>query len=145
MLQIRRLRGMNPSWGLAYGLVALLLCVSVGNHPVLAQSSFTVGEGFITGSVWTNTYNSTIDPNGLTNAYQRWAASVNVSVGDSLSKSTSSGLPFSLMKSFICAAWVPLHSSMLTSLTFLYTEGYGRCYCHTFILLLTEVVNILFV
>lgn len=63
----------------------------MGMH-VQAQTArqYTVGSGYINGSLWTNQFNGAVDPLGLENAYQNWSSSVNVTVGDSLSMSLPS-------------------------------------------------------
>jgi hypothetical protein len=64
-----------------YMLVAFLFCETIGNHFVQA-TMYVVGVGFIPGGIWTNTLNGNINSTGLQDAYQQWASSVSIAVGD---------------------------------------------------------------
>ncbi|KAH8953261.1 hypothetical protein BDL97_08G015000 [Sphagnum fallax] len=66
-----------------YMLVAFLFCETIGNHFVQA-TTYLVGDRFIPGAIWTNTLNGTINSTGLQDAYQQWASSVSIAVGDSI-------------------------------------------------------------
>lgn len=82
------------------------LCLNMGMH-VQAQTAkrYTVGSGYINGSLWTNTLDGVVDATGLENAYKNWSSSVNVTVGDSLSMSLSS--------IFISFTFDPVHLNAL--------------------------------
>lgn len=68
-------------------VVALVVCINMGLLPqVRGQTNYTVGSGFINGSLWTNTINGLVQSAILENAYKQWADSVSVKVGDTLSK-----------------------------------------------------------
>lgn len=68
-------------------VVALVACISMGLFPqVRGQTNYTVGSGFINGSLWTNTINGLVQSAILENAYKQWADSVSIKVGDTLSK-----------------------------------------------------------
>lgn len=66
-----------------YILVAFLVCETIGNHFVQA-STYLVGERFVPGAMWTNMLNGTINSTGLQDAYQQWASSVSIAVGDTI-------------------------------------------------------------
>jgi plastocyanin len=65
-------------------LVAFLFCETIGNHFVQASITYQVGGRFVPGAVWTNMLNGTINSTGLQDAYQQWASSVSIAVGDSI-------------------------------------------------------------
>ncbi|KAH9553700.1 hypothetical protein CY35_08G026200 [Sphagnum magellanicum] len=69
-----------------YVLVAFLVCETIGNHFVQASTStpYQVGNKFIPGAMWTNMLNGIINSTGLEDAYQQWALSVSIAVGDSI-------------------------------------------------------------
>ncbi|KAH9553712.1 hypothetical protein CY35_08G026200 [Sphagnum magellanicum] len=56
------------------------------NHFVQASTStpYQVGNKFIPGAMWTNMLNGIINSTGLEDAYQQWALSVSIAVGDSI-------------------------------------------------------------
>lgn len=68
-------------------VVALVICVNMGLFPqVRGQTNYTVGSGFVNGSLWTNTINGLVQSVILENAYKQWADSVSIKEGDTLSK-----------------------------------------------------------
>ena len=68
-------------------VVALVVCVNMGLFPqVRGQTNYTVGSGFVNGSLWTNTINGLVQSVILENAYKQWADSVSIKEGDTLSK-----------------------------------------------------------
>ncbi|CAK9276914.1 unnamed protein product [Sphagnum jensenii] len=73
-----------------YMLVAFLFCETIGNHFVQA-TMYVVGVGFIPGGIWTNTLNGNINSTGLQDAYQQWASSVSIAVGDRIEFSYEEG------------------------------------------------------
>jgi hypothetical protein len=73
-----------------YMLVAFLFCETIGNHFVQA-TTYVVGVGFIPGGIWTNTLNGNINSTGLQDAYQQWASSVSIALGDSIEFSYEEG------------------------------------------------------
>lgn len=66
---------------------ALAVCISMGFFPqVRGQTNYTVGSGFVNGSLWTNTIDGLVEAGILENAYKQWADSVLIKEGDTLSK-----------------------------------------------------------